>query len=91
MVNRWNISNSSFLKLIPTVRIALTLYFIGSLWVEWQRLPTKGAVKATYFESDFGDPMLVIANTRAQAVIYTMDVLKGIFKPTLIQGLHIFA
>ena len=62
--------------------------FKGSLWVEWQRILTNGAVKATYFESDMGDPMLVIANSKSQAVIYTMDVIQGMFKPTIVQGLN---
>ena len=56
--------------------------------MEWQRLPTNGAVKATFFKSDLGAPMLVIANSRAQAVIYTMDAFSGVFKPTSVQGLN---
>jgi len=59
------------------------------LWVEWQRIPTNGAVKATFFLSDFGDPMLVIANSKAHATIYTYDVIKGIFKPTVVQGSNV--
>ncbi|XP_066917785.1 uncharacterized protein [Clytia hemisphaerica] len=66
---------------------SVIFWWTGNLWVEWQRIPTNGAVKATYFVSEFGDPMLVIANAKAQATIYTYDVVKGIFKPTMVQGL----
>ena len=58
----------------------------GKLWVEWQRIPTQGGRKATYFLSDYGDPMLIICNSKSQAVIYTHDPLRGIFKPTRVQG-----
>ena len=77
------------MKKLKTVYNFLYIFtFKGSLWVEWQRIPTNGAVKATYFENDMGDPMLVIANSKSQAVIYTMDVLQGIFKRTTVQGLY---
>ncbi|XP_065649576.1 uncharacterized protein LOC100199482 isoform X2 [Hydra vulgaris] len=34
--------------------------------------------------------MLVVANSKSQAVIYTYDPLRGIFKPTQLQGLNPF-
>ena len=56
------------------------------MWVQWQLIPTYGAVKWSYFKSSYGHPMLVVANTKAQPTILTYDPLRGLFKPTAEQG-----
>ncbi|XP_047129042.1 uncharacterized protein LOC100199482 isoform X1 [Hydra vulgaris] len=84
--------------MVTQASVTTTLYDIdsviywwtGKIWVEWQRIPTQGAVKWTYFQAEYGEPMLVVANSKSQAVIYTYDPLRGIFKPTQLQGLNPF-
>ena len=55
--------------------------------MEWQRIPTEGAVRWHFFTSDNGDPMLGVSSTKSIAIIYTFDPLRGFFKPTKKQGL----
>ena len=55
--------------------------------MEWQRIPTEGAVRWHFFTSDNGDSMLGVSSTKSIAIIYTFDPLRGFFKPTKKQGL----
>jgi len=57
-------------------------WWTGTMWVQWQLIPTNGAVKWSYFTSPFDDPMLVVSNTRGPPVIFTYEPLRGLFVPT---------
>ena len=69
---------------------SIIYWWSGKFFVEWQRVPTNGAVKWSSFAGPNGAILLVVANARGQAVIYTYDTRKGLFKPTNVQGLHPF-
>ena len=51
-------------------------WWTGSMWVEWQRIPTNGAVKWSFFKSQYEDPMLVVANSKAQPVTFLLSLPK---------------
>lgn len=72
------------------VLLANKFLLLGTMWVQWQLIPTYGAVKWSYFTSPFGDPMLIVSNTRAPAVILTYDPLRGLFVPTQQQSKKYF-
>ena len=62
-------------------------WWTSKMFLEWQRIPTEGAVRWHFFTSDNGDPMLVVSNTKSIAIIYTFDPLRRFFKTTNKQGL----
>ena len=62
-------------------------WWTGKMFVEWQRIPTEGAVRRHFFTIDNGDPMLGVFNTKSIAIIYTFNLLRGFFKPANKQGL----
>ena len=69
---------------------SVVYWWSGSFFVEWQRIPTSGAMKWEAFTGPMGEQFLVVANSRSQAVIYAYDHQSGLFKPTGVQGVNPF-
>ena len=69
---------------------SIIYWWSGSLFVEWQRIPTSGAMKWDAFNGPGGEQFLVVANSKSQAVIYIYDHCIGLFKPTNLQGISPF-
>ena len=65
-------------------------WWSGRFFVEWQRIPTNGAMKWNAFSGPNGEQFLVVANSKSQAVIYVYDYRIGLFKPTKMQGVSPF-
>ena len=67
---------------------SIIYWWSGRFFVEWQRIPTNGAVRWSSFLGPKKETFLVVANSRSQALIYVYDQIKGLFKPTAIQGVN---
>ena len=67
---------------------SIIYWWSGRFFVEWQRIPTNGAVRWSSFQGPNKETFLAVANSRSQALIYVYDQIKGLFKPTAIQGVN---
>lgn len=67
---------------------SIIYWWSGRFFVEWQRIPTNGAVRWSSFQGPNKETFLAVANSRSQALIYVYDQIKGLFKPTAVQGVN---
>lgn len=63
-------------------------WWSGKYFVEWQRIPTAGAMRWSAFTGPDGTQLLTVANSKSQALIYVYDPRIGLFKPTKVQGVN---
>eukprot|EP00794_Sanderia_malayensis_P005492 gene5492-6177_t len=65
---------------------SLIYWWSGKFFVEWQKIPTNGALKISSFNVKDTGILLTVANSKSDSVIYTYDAIRGLFKPTKIKG-----